>query len=40
MIKEDLELNDKTKKEIEEAKKRVRSGKFLTHDQVKKLLIF
>ena len=38
MIEEDLELNEKTKKEIEDAKKRVKSGKFLTHDQVKKSL--
>jgi len=38
MIKKDLELNEKTKKEIEKAKKRVRSGKFLTHNQVKEKL--
>ncbi len=36
MIEDDLELNEKTKKEIEEARKRVKSGKFLTQEQVEK----
>ena len=36
MIEDNLELNEKTKKELEEATKRVKSGKFLTHAQVKK----
>ena len=36
MIEDDLEINEKTKREIEEAKKRVRAGKFITHEEVKK----
>jgi len=36
MIEDNLELNEKTKKEIEEARKRVKSGKFLTQEQVEK----
>ncbi len=38
MIEDDLELNEKTKKEIEEARKRVKSGKFISHEEVKKRL--
>jgi len=34
MIEDDLELNEKTKKEIEEARK----GKSISHEEVKKLL--
>jgi len=33
MIEDNLELNEQTKKEIEEAKKR---GKFVSHEEVKK----
>jgi predicted transcriptional regulator len=34
---EDLsELNDETKAEIEEARKEIASGKFVTHEQLKK----
>ncbi|EQB68349.1 MAG: hypothetical protein AMDU5_GPLC00013G0010 [Thermoplasmatales archaeon Gpl] len=34
---EDLsELNDETKAEIEEARKEMAAGKFVTHEQVKK----
>lgn len=36
MIEDNLELNEKTKKEIEEARKRVKSGKFLTQEQIEK----
>lgn len=36
MIEDNLELNERTKKELEEATKRVKSGKFLTHAQVKR----
>jgi len=36
MIEDNLELNDKTKKEIEEAKKRMDAGNFVTHEEVKK----
>jgi len=38
MIEDDLELNEKTKIEIEEARKRIKSGKFITHEEVKKRL--
>ncbi|MEK6862633.1 MAG: hypothetical protein AABW57_00510 [Nanoarchaeota archaeon] len=39
MIREgDLKLSKKTKKELEEARKRIASGKFLTLEQVKKRL--
>ncbi len=36
MVEDDLELNQKTKLEIEAAKKRIASGKFLTQEQVEK----
>ena len=36
MIEDDLELNEKTKQEIEEARKRVKSGKFITQEEAKK----
>ena len=38
MIEDDLELNEKTKTEIEEARKRIKDGKFITHEGVKKRL--
>jgi len=38
MIEDDLELNEKTKQEIEEARKRVKSGKFITQEEAKKRL--
>ncbi len=38
MIEDDLELNEKTKVEIEEAKKRIKSGRFISHENVKKKL--
>ena len=38
MIEDDLELNEKTKIEIEEARKRIKAGKFITHEEVKKRL--
>ena len=38
MIEDDLELNEKTKVEIEEARKRIKSGKFKTQGEVKKRL--
>ncbi len=38
MIEDGLELNERTKKEIEEARKRIKAGKFLTHEEVKKRL--
>ena len=36
MIEDNLELNEKTKKEIEEARKRIKAGKFISHEEVKK----
>ena len=38
MIEDDLELNERTKKEIEEARKRINSGKFITQEEAKKKL--
>ncbi|MBR9701364.1 hypothetical protein GOV13_00400 [Candidatus Pacearchaeota archaeon] len=38
MIEDNLELNDKTKKELEEARKRMDAGEFLTHKEVEKEL--
>ena len=38
MIEDDLELNEKTKNEIEEARERVKSGKFISHEEAKKRL--
>lgn len=38
MIEDDQELNERTKIEIEEARKRINSGKFITHEEVKKRL--
>ena len=38
MIEDDLELNEKTKVEIEEARKRIKAGKFITQEEVKKRL--
>ena len=38
MLEDNLELNEKTKKEIEEARKRIKSGKFVTQKEVEKRL--
>ncbi|MFH1332067.1 MAG: hypothetical protein ABIH63_02165 [archaeon] len=38
MIEDNLELSKKARKEIEEAVKRIESGKFLTQKQVEKKL--
>jgi len=38
MIEDELELNEKTKQEIEEARKRIKAGGFVSHEQVKKNL--
>jgi len=38
MIEDDLELNKKTKIEIEEARKRIKSGHFITQEEAKKRL--
>ncbi|MFH0936302.1 MAG: hypothetical protein V1815_01325 [Candidatus Woesearchaeota archaeon] len=36
MIEDDLELNEQTKKEIEEAKKQAKTGKLISHEEVKR----
>ncbi len=36
MIEDDLELNEATKRDLEEAIKEIKSGKYVTHEQVKK----
>lgn len=36
MFEDDLELNEKTKKEIEEARRQVKTGKVVSHEEVKK----
>ena len=38
MIEDNLELNEKTKKEVEEARKRIKKGEFYTHKEVGKML--
>lgn len=38
MLEDNLELNEKTKTEIEEARKRIKSGRFVSHDEVKRKL--
>ena len=40
MLEDELELNEKTKREVEEAVKRVKSGKFVTNEEVKKRMGF
>ncbi len=40
MLEDDLELNEGTKKEIEEAIKRYKAGQYLSHEEVKKELGF
>jgi len=36
MIEDDLEINERTKKEIEEARKQVKAGKVVSHEEVKR----
>jgi hypothetical protein len=36
MIEDTSELKEQTREEIEEARKEIESGKFVTHEQVKK----
>ena len=38
MIEDDLELNEKTKIEIEDARKRIKAGKFITQEDARKRL--
>ena len=36
LLEDEMELNEKTKREIEEARKRIKEGKFVSHEEVKK----
>lgn len=38
LVEDSMELNEETKKEIEQARTDIKSGKFYTHEQVKKKL--
>ncbi len=38
LIEDSCELNEETKKDVEKARAEIASGKFYTHDQVKKRL--
>ena len=38
LIEDHLELNEDTKRQIEEARKRVRSGKFVTQEEIERRL--
>lgn len=37
MIEDNLELNEKTKKEIQEARKRIDKGQFYTQEEIEKM---
>lgn len=34
MIEDNLGINERTKKEIEESRKRIKAGKFLTQEEI------
>ena len=38
LVEDTLEINEETKKEIEQARADIKAGKFYTHEQVKKEL--
>ena len=38
LVEDSLELNKQTKQEIEQARADIKSGKFYTHEQIKKQL--
>jgi len=38
MIEDNLELNEQTKKELEEARERINNREFVTHEEVEKEL--
>ncbi len=38
MIEDSLELNEETKREVEQARLDIKAGRFYTHEQVKKRL--
>jgi len=38
LVEDTMEINEETKKEMEQARADIKSGKFYTHEQVKKKL--
>ena len=38
LVEDTMELNEETKKELEQARADIKAGKFFTHEQVKKKL--
>ena len=38
LVEDNMEINEETKKEIEEARTAIKAGHFYTHEQVKKRL--
>lgn len=38
MLEDDLALSEKTKSDLEDARKRIKSGRFVSHEEVKKSL--
>ncbi len=40
LVEDTLELNDETKKEVEQARADIKAEKFYTHEQIKKKLGF
>jgi predicted transcriptional regulator len=38
MIEDNLELNEKTKREIAKARKEIKEGRFISHEEIKKRL--
>jgi len=36
MIEDQMEINEKTKKELDEARKRIKKGEFVTFEEVEK----
>ncbi|MBS3122475.1 hypothetical protein J4434_06355 [Candidatus Woesearchaeota archaeon] len=40
LVEDTMEINEETKKEIEQARVDIKAGKFYTHEQVKKRLGF
>lgn len=38
LVEDSMEINDETKKQIEQARADIKAGKFYTHEQVKKRL--
>ncbi len=36
LIEDSMEISEETKREIEEARKEIKEGKFITHEEIKK----